>query len=135
MIKRNKSANSLHSANSLELFRAAPVVALPATRVAAFLAACALSLTCSAPAHAQASPDNTRYLASNCANCHGTNGASNVPGAFQLAGQKADYITEQMRAFKDGKKSATIMHQIAKGYSDEQVVALANYFSKQPKAK
>jgi cytochrome subunit of sulfide dehydrogenase len=89
----------------------------------------------SAPIQAQNSPDNTRYLASNCANCHGTNGASNVPGAFQLAGQKADYIVEQMRAFKDGKKSATIMHQIAKGYSDEQVLALANYFSKQPKAK
>jgi cytochrome c553 len=84
-------------------------------------------LSLSTPSLAQTATDNTRYLASN--------GASNVPGAFQLAGQKADYIIEQMRAFKEGKKSATIMHQIAKGYSDEQVVALANYFSKQPKAK
>jgi cytochrome subunit of sulfide dehydrogenase len=92
-------------------------------------------LTLSSWSIAQSAPDNTRYLASNCANCHGTNGASNVPGAFQLAGQKADYIVEQMRAFKEGKKSATIMHQIAKGYSDEQVLALANYFSKQSKAQ
>jgi cytochrome c553 len=92
--------------------------------------ACSASLlvgiTFAMPSLAQTVPDNTR---------HGTNGATTVPGAFQLAGQKADYIVEQMRAFKDGKKSATIMHQIAKGYSDEQVIALANYFSKQPKAK
>lgn len=91
-------------------------------------------LTVTLPIRAQSAPDNVRYLASNCANCHGTNGATDVPGAFQLAGQKADYIIEQLRAFKDGKKSATIMHQIAKGYTDEQVLALANYFSKQPKA-
>lgn len=93
------------------------------------------AMTMSTLGLAQTPPDNTRYLASNCANCHGTNGATNVPGAFQLAGQKAEYIVEQMRAFKDGKKTATIMHQIAKGYSDEQIVALGNYFSKQPKAK
>jgi cytochrome subunit of sulfide dehydrogenase len=110
-------------------------VVLRGARPVALLAAIALSATFSAPIRAQTNPDNTRYLASNCANCHGTNGASNVPGAFQLAGQKAEYIVEQMRAFKDGKTSATIMHQIAKGYSDEQVAALANYFSKQPKAK
>jgi cytochrome subunit of sulfide dehydrogenase len=101
----------------------------------ALMACLAMTATISAPSLAQTAPDNTRYLASNCANCHGTNGATNVPGAFQLAGQKADYIVEQLRAFKDGKKSATIMHQIAKGYSDQQVLALANYFSKQPKAQ
>jgi cytochrome subunit of sulfide dehydrogenase len=130
MLKRNRtlqvgSRNLL--ARGAEPQRALSRLALGATLV--------VGLSATMPSLAQSAADNARYLASNCANCHGTNGATNVPGAFQLAGQKADYIVEQLRAFKDGKKSATIMHQIAKGYSDEQVLALANYFSKQPKVQ
>jgi cytochrome c553 len=34
-----------------------------------------------------------------------------------------------MLDFKTGKKPATIMHQLSKGYSDEQLAALASYFS------
>ncbi len=75
---------------------------------------------------------NTRALAATCANCHGTDGKAQkdaiVPG---LAGLKADYITEQMKAFKSGTRAATIMHQIAKGYNDEQVKQLADYFASQ----
>jgi cytochrome subunit of sulfide dehydrogenase len=130
MLKRNRtlqvgSRNLL--ARGAEPQRALSRLALGVTLV--------VGLSATMPSLAQSVGDNARYLASNCANCHGTNGATNVPGAFQLAGQKADYIVEQLRAFKDGKKSATIMHQIAKGYSDEQVLALANYFSKQPKVQ
>jgi len=33
--------------------------------------------------------------------------------------------------FKTGKRPATIMHQLAKGYTDEQIDALAAYFSAQ----
>ena len=36
-----------------------------------------------------------------------------------------------MAQFRDGKRPATLMHQIAKGYSDAEVGALADYFSKQ----
>nr|MBA3590336.1 cytochrome C [Methylibium sp.] len=41
------------------------------------------------------------------------------------------YSAEQMRAFRDGKRPATVMHQIAKGYSDAQITALAAYFAAQ----
>jgi cytochrome subunit of sulfide dehydrogenase len=93
-----------------------------------------LGVLCAAPSvQAQSTNDSSRYLVANCANCHGTNGATKVPGSMPLAGLKADYIVEQMRAFREGKRSATIMHQIAKGYSEEQVVAMAQYFAKQPK--
>ena len=51
-----------------------------------------------------------------------------VPG---LAGLKADYIEAQMQAFKSGARQATIMHQLAKGYSEEQIRLLATYFSSQ----
>lgn len=75
---------------------------------------------------------NTRALAATCANCHGTDGkAQKDASVLGLAGLKADYITEQMKAFKSGTRAATIMHQIAKGYNDEQVRQLADYFASQ----
>ncbi len=73
---------------------------------------------------------DARYLAANCANCHGTDGKST--GAMpSLAGMNAALFTASMKAFKDGSRKATIMHQLSKGYSDEQIVLLAQYFSTQ----
>jgi cytochrome c553 len=83
-------------------------------------------------ASAQTPPASGRYLAANCANCHGTGGVSQ--GAMpSLAGQEAGYLAEQMRQFRDGKRPATIMHQLAKGYTDEQIVAIAAHFAAQKK--
>lgn len=85
--------------------------------------------TASAPASAQ-SPAESRTVAATCANCHGTIGVTE--GALpSLAGQNKAYIVEQMKQFRDGKRPATIMHQIAKGYTDAQIDAVAEYFSKQ----
>lgn len=36
-----------------------------------------------------------------------------------------------MQAFKTGARPATIMHQLAKGYTDEEIAVLAEYFAKQ----
>ncbi len=75
-------------------------------------------------------PNLGRNLAAACASCHGTNGVSQQ-GMPNLAGQQQAYLAQQMRDFKVGKRPATIMHQIAKGYTDEQIDALAAYFSAQ----
>ena len=73
-----------------------------------------------------------RGWAATCAACHGTDGKAVAGGAMlRLAGLEAGYIQEQMRAFRDGKRAATVMHQIAKGYSDEQITALAAFFAAQ----
>jgi cytochrome subunit of sulfide dehydrogenase len=78
-------------------------------------------------------PNGVRSLAANCAACHGTNGVS-VGGAIAgLAGMNKEYFVNQMRLFKEGKREATLMHQIAKGYSDADIIALAGYFSEQKK--
>ena len=73
-------------------------------------------------------------LAATCANCHGTLGraveGAAVPG---LAGMPAVYMVEQLKAFKAGTRPATVMHQLAKGYSDAQVDQLAAYFAAQKK--
>ncbi|HEX2010477.1 MAG TPA: c-type cytochrome [Roseateles sp.] len=75
-----------------------------------------------------------KSLAATCANCHGTGGraveGSAVPG---LAGMPAGYFSEQMKAFKSGARPATVMHQLAKGYSETQIEQLAAYFSAQPR--
>ena len=83
---------------------------------------------------AQSNADTGRYVAANCANCHGTQGVAK--GAMpSLAGQKKDYIVEQMRAFRDGKRPATVMHQLAKGYTDAQIEAVGEFFARQPAAR
>ena len=73
-------------------------------------------------------PQSVRLLAAGCANCHGTSGVSQG-GMPNLAGQQRDYLVRTMKEFKEGKRPATIMHQLAKGYTDEQIEALATYFS------
>lgn len=72
----------------------------------------------------------TRSLAASCAACHGTDGAA-VAGSSTapLAGLAKDYFTAQMKAFKTGTRPATVMHQLAKGYTDAQIDQLAVYFS------
>jgi len=78
------------------------------------------------------SESGVRSMAATCAACHGTHGKpaaeSSVPA---LAGRTRQDIVDAMAQFRDGKRPATLMHQIAKGYSDAEVAALADYFSKQ----
>ena len=90
-----------------------------------------LSAVAVAPA-AFAQDTATRNMASACAICHGTNGkpAPNAP-LIPLAGLPQDHIATQMRAFRDGKRPATVMHQIAKGYTDPQIDAIAAWFAAQ----
>ena len=85
----------------------------------------------SVPATAQQpDPNFGRNLAAPCAICHGTNG-TNAGGLPNLAGQPGDYIAKQLRDFRDGKRPATIMHQISKGYTEPQIDALAAFFAAQ----
>ncbi|MBR2514242.1 MAG: c-type cytochrome [Halomonas sp.] len=71
-------------------------------------------------------------LAGSCANCHGTEGRMEgvVPS---LAGRSADQLEARLLAFKHEEDSgATIMNRIAKGYTDEELATLADYFSHLP---
>jgi cytochrome c553 len=84
------------------------------------------------PATAQDSPA-ARSLAATCANCHGTDGRSVTQEVASLAGLPKDDIVAKMKAFRDGTRPSTVMHQIAKGYSDPQVELVADYFSRRPR--
>ena len=69
-----------------------------------------------------------RNLAATCANCHGTNGYAQ-PGHESLAGKDKADIAQKMLDFKAGRKPATLMHQISKGYSEAQLELVAAYFA------
>lgn len=77
---------------------------------------------------AQAEVSQIRVWAAACANCHGTMGKAE-PGMESLAGKDKDELLQKMLDFKSGKKPATIMHQLSKGYTDEQLQQLAAYFA------
>ena len=76
-----------------------------------------------------ADPHNARSLAATCFTCHGTDGRSVGGVPPSLAGQNRDYLLKQLQEFRDGKRPATIMHQHAKGYTDEQLNLIAGYFA------
>lgn len=69
-----------------------------------------------------------RGMAAACASCHGTQGVAQ-PGMASLAGQSKNDLLTKMLDYKSGKLPATLMHQIAKGYTDEQLEQLAGYFA------
>lgn len=92
----------------------------------------ALSMLATTSAAQAADPNLARNLAATCANCHGTNGRA-VPGAGMdaLAGVEKAKTLQKLADFKSGAKPATIMHQISRGYSDEQLDLIAGYFAAQ----
>ena len=67
-----------------------------------------------------------------CASCHGTNGQAKT-GNEPLAGGNKDEMLKKLLDFKRGAKPATIMHQLSKGYSDEQLAAIVSWFAAQKK--
>lgn len=71
-----------------------------------------------------------RSLAATCAHCHGTEGrAVEGEALIRLAGLPRDYLLTQLLAFRTGDRKATIMHQITRGYSEQQLESLAAYFA------
>lgn len=77
---------------------------------------------------------NPAMLSNACAGCHGTNGASAGPSMPSLAGQDKKVIVESMKKFKSGERPSTVMGRLAKGYSDEEIEAMGDFFSKQKRA-
>ena len=77
---------------------------------------------------------HARTDAAMCANCHGSEGRAVKDSAVpSIAGLPRDYMVQQMQAFKDGSRPATIMHQITKGLTEAQIASMADYFAAQPR--
>jgi cytochrome c553 len=72
-----------------------------------------------------------RDIAASCSNCHGTDGRS-VGTVPSLAGMSKADLVARMEEFRSGKRTGTIMPQLAKGYTDLQIERAAAYFASQP---
>jgi cytochrome c553 len=69
-----------------------------------------------------------------CAACHGANGVSVADAIPNLAGQKAAYLANQLRALKDGSRKNASMNAIASQLSAADIANVAAYFASQPGA-
>jgi cytochrome c553 len=63
-----------------------------------------------------------------CQACHGANGNSSNPEWPSLAGIGADYIAEQLKNFKEGKRNNPVMMPNAAGLSPDDMADLGAYF-------
>ncbi len=72
-----------------------------------------------------------RALAATCANCHGTDGKGIENAGMPIINQLTDKnMLAQLMAFKTGERMGTIMPQLAKGYTDEQLQVIASVLGK-----
>jgi cytochrome c553 len=96
----------------------------------ALMAAASACFVSSAYAQPAADALHQRANAATCANCHGTEGRTTPGSAIpSLAGMPKDYMVLQMKAFKEGTRPATVMHQLTKGYTDAQIDSIATYYA------
>lgn len=70
----------------------------------------------------------TPLIAQACAGCHGQAGAG-VGATPDIAGYDREAFVQTWAEFRSGERFATIMTRIARGYTDEEVAELADYFS------
>lgn len=96
----------------------------------AFAAAALMSGLVAGQAMAQTGP-SAAALAGGCAGCHGNTGSSVGPSTPTIANLTVEYFTQSMLAYKSGQRKSTIMTRIAKGYTDDEIKAMAKYFDSQ----
>jgi sulfide dehydrogenase cytochrome subunit len=95
------------------------------------LVAASVLAACSLQAAAQSvNPNAGRNLAATCANCHNTTGRS-VTNTPSIAGLPKEVMLNTLREYRDGKRPATVMHQLTKGFSEAQLESVAAYFAAQ----
>ena len=83
-----------------------------------------------APAGKAEELSRAAILSASCEGCHGTYGRS--PGAIPtIAGKSAEYLREKLEGFRSGDEEATVMDRHVKGYSEEEIRLIAEYFSQQ----
>ena len=91
----------------------------------------ALAASLSLDAAAQTAERPGRTWASTCAACHGSDGKAQ--GAIPaIAGRDAEQLYRTLLEFKNGQRpAATVMHQHAKGYADDELRRIAQAFAAQ----
>lgn len=82
------------------------------------------------PVTAFAAPPAGQLLASQCAQCHGTNGAG--PGFDEIAGKSSNELYKELREMKNSNEIESIMDRQARGYTDDQLRLISDYLATLP---
>jgi cytochrome subunit of sulfide dehydrogenase len=98
----------------------------------AFLITAALAVGSFAATTVAAAPPAGQLLASQCAQCHGTNGGG--PGFDAIAGESADDLYNELIEMKYRTQIESIMDRQARGYTDAQLYVLSSYLATLPKS-
>jgi len=93
------------------------------------LAAAALGF--SLPVHAKGNAEAGKAKSTTCAACHGADGVSTISSFPKLAGQQRDYLYHALKDYKSGKRNNPLMAEQVKNLSDDDMLDLAMYYSKQ----
>lgn len=75
---------------------------------------------------------NIKGLAATCNGCHGENGVSAGDSMPSIGGQNEAYLKSVMMEWKTGERFSTTMGRLIKGYSDEEISALAKFYAEKP---
>jgi len=109
---------------------------MPGTRIGKTLLIAGLALGASVAMAddkpATLSGASASMLSNTCAGCHGTNGASAGPASPTIAGISEDYFIEVMEGFKSGDVPSTIMGRLLKGYDEEEIQKMAEFYAGKP---
>jgi cytochrome c553 len=100
----------------------------------AFLIACAPALAFAQATPPAAAGGGIETKAQTCFTCHGPNGNSSNAMYPTLAGQNSRYIYLQLRDFKESRRKDPQMTPMAESLSRDDMLALADFFSKQKPA-
>lgn len=90
-----------------------------------------LGLALMLPGIAQSSDPTGEMMGNTCAACHGTHGRLAGSAFVPLAGMDEDEFVRAMREFRDNTRPSTLMHSVAKGFSDEDTRRMAEFFAAQ----
>lgn len=71
-------------------------------------------------------------LSDACTGCHGVDGHSANQAYPSLAGQRPEYLAQQLRRFASGERHSPIMSAMARSLSEQDIAALAAHFGRQP---
>ncbi|HJV74107.1 MAG TPA: c-type cytochrome [Noviherbaspirillum sp.] len=94
------------------------------------LLAAITALIAVSPSLAQEKLTPGSLLGASCAACHNTQGRS-VEGTPVLAGIPREQFVASLKDFQSGARRATVMHRHSKGYNEQEIELLADYFSAQ----
>jgi cytochrome c553 len=104
------------------------MIAKPTSCFSGVVSLAALLSVCAAPLRAQSIEERTEV----CASCHGADGKPADTTIPTIWGQQAGYIYIQLRDFKRGDRKSNIMQPIASSLERQDMLDIAEYFSKKP---